>query len=289
MRFPAACLAIVVLITACTGPDPGTSSTASQDTGSTVTSVDPSGLVAPCLVEPAGFVESGALIVGDGIGDATTLGTISWESHPGCDRVEFGFLAESGAPAAAIGTSVATLAPEAAVIRLQYPETVVATGPNDVVIETGLVSAAYVVWTREGRLATDLHLTGAQNVAFSASMSVSPARSIVDIRPLENGDPAPMPPMVTDSLVVLSPTAGPATYPIRVTGYANTINGEVVIRYSAGGVVVEERQTVAAGDGSTWGEFSIVIDDGPSGTTELFVGTAVAEVERGITIELDIT
>jgi hypothetical protein len=289
MRFPAACLASLVFITACTGPDSGATPTATQSATSTVTSVDPSGLIAPCLVEPAGFVDSGAVIIGDGIGDATTLETIGWETHPGCDRVEFGFLTTSGAPASAIGTSVATLTPEASVIRIQYPETVVATGPNDVAINTRLVSAAYVVWTREGRLATDLHLSGEQSVAFSASTSSSPARSIVDIRPIENGDTIPAPPAVTDSLVVLTPKNGPASYPIRVTGYAKTRGGEVIIRYSSAGEVVEERQTVAAGDGSSWGEFSIVIDDGPVGTTEIFVGTVVADVERGVTINLEVT
>jgi hypothetical protein len=120
-------------------------------------------------------------------------------------------------------------------------------------------------------------------------MSASPARSIVDVRPIENGDLLPMPPTVTDSLVVLTPTIGPATYPIRVTGYAKTRGGEVIIRSSAAGEVVEERRTVAAGDGSSWGEFSIVIDNGPAGAIEIFVGAEVADVERGVTISLDMS
>jgi hypothetical protein len=288
MRFPAAaCLAMLVLVSACTAPDTGATSTAGQS-ATTSTSVDPSGLIAPCLLESAGFVDAGAVIIGDGIGDATTLETIRWETHPGCDRVEFGFLTRSGAPASAIGTSVATLTPEAGVIRIQYPETVVSTGPNDVAVDTALISAAYVVWTREGRLATDLHLAGNQNVAFAAATTTSPARSIVDIRPIEDGDTVAMPPTVTDSLVLLTPTTGPATYPIRVTGYAKARDGEVVIRYTASGELIEERRTVAAGDGSSWGEFSIVIDDGPSGATALYVGTVVADTERGITIDLEL-
>jgi len=291
MRFTAACVATLVILAACSSSDPATTTTAQRDDSpsSTVTTVNPEGLVAPCLVEPLGFIESGAVVVGDGIGDATTLAAIRWESHPGCDRVEFDFLASSGAPASAVGTSVATLTPEAGVIRIQYPETVITTGPNDVAIASGLVTAAYVVWTREGRLATDLHLSGEQNVAFSAQTATSPAQSIVDIRPLQSGEPPPPRPAITDSLVVLTPTAGTATYPIRVTGYAQSRSGEVVIRYQAAGETVEERRTVAAGDGSSWGEFSIVIDGGPTGSTELFVGTVVADEERGLTIALEVS
>jgi hypothetical protein len=288
MRPVALILLLTIIATACSDAEPDTNTTAGGAAGTSPTTVDPAGLVAPCLVEIAGYVPDGALVVGDGVGDATTLSSIRWETYPGCDRVEFGFLAASGAPASAVGTSVATLTSDAGVVRIQYPEGVSATGPSDTTIETDLVTAVYVVWTREGRLVTDLHLSDSQPVVFAASSATSPARTVIDLRPGAADGVPPTAPLISETLVLVSPTGGSATYPLRVTGYARGGDGQVVVRYRVAGAIVEERRTPTAGDGSSWGEFTLVIDDGPSGAAELFVGHVIGELEAGVTVTLEV-
>lgn len=288
MRPVSLILILTIIATACSESEPDTNTTVGGAAGTPPTTVDASGLVAPCLVEDSGYVPDGALVVGDGVGDATTLSAIRWETFSGCDRVEFDFLAASGAPASAVGTSVATLTPNTGVIRIQYPEGVSATGPSDTAIEAELVTASYVVWTREGRLATDLHLSASQPVVFAASSATSPARTIIDLKPGSADGVTPTVPLTSETLVLVSPTGGSATYPLRVTGYARAGDGDVVMRYQVAGAVVEERRTPAAGDGSSWGEFTLVIDDGPAGAADLFVGHVTGEREVGIAVTLEV-
>ena len=242
--------------------------------------------MAPCLIETDGYQTEGSLFIGEGVGDAAQVSAVAWESHAGCERVEIGFLTNSGAPASAVGRSSASWLPAAGVVRIEFPESVVESGPTDVTADSRFVRATYVVWTREGRLAADIHLKGEQAVEVRPDIETSPARALLDVRPAAEGAVV-MAPIVGDELVVISPSGGATAYPLRITGYTRPAGAAVDITFSVNGEVEQERRTISAGQEASWGEFSIVIDDGPTGAAEVIV-TSESAPDDGIAIPVEI-
>lgn len=171
------------------------------------------------------------------------------------------------------------------VVRLLFAESVdVVTQADTVFRAGGPIAAAYVVHTREGPLALDVHLNGPALVRAAAVGG--PPRLLVDAKP--GGGAVPAPAASARNLVVLEPRGGAIVYPIVIRGYARTFEANVIARLSKDGAVVASTHGTAADWSMTWGEFELTIVSGPSGPLDLFVGENDAESgrERGVHIAL---
>lgn len=189
------------------------------------------------------------------------------EQEPGCERFVVGFTTKTGAPATSIGDVNVEFLRDLGVIRIVLPN-LTETSITDGVFESPLVDRAYVVRSSDGSLYVDAHL-GAPARA-TAKVMQSPARVVVT---LESGGPALVDRAYrSDVVVLLTPRARRATYPITVSGYTRTFEGTVVVRLQKGGKVVEELVTTATDYLDAWGEFSSIIDSGPLGNVVLTVG-----------------
>jgi hypothetical protein len=277
---------LVLLITACSssGTDstaPPTS-TATTTTPPTPTTLD-SATVSPCLEGDAEFGDEGIVAsVGVNSGDARGIADLRWAAHAGCERFVVDLATVDGAPAIAVGeTSVALVEP--GILRIQLPETVTLTAVADNTFDGDLIQRAYVVRDRAGPLFVDLLLSGA--IEARASALESPARVIVDAKP-RSGEPGGTP-TIGENVVVTSPQAGEAGYPLQVAGYSRTFEANVVARIRGGGEEIV-LFTTATDYLETWGVFEMEFGEGPLGQVELFVGEddAADGSERGVTIPL---
>jgi hypothetical protein len=244
----------------------------------------------PCLLESPPFTDRGTTsVLGGARPDAQQLAGIDWVTTPECERIVFSFFTARGAPASQIGLSRLEFAPEQGILRIEMPRDVDASGVADALVEGALVERAFVVRSRSGSLAVDLHFVIGVAVEARGLLIGSPARLVVDLRPAEDGDPVGgSPPTIVGDIVVLSPSAGPAGYPLRVRGYARTRDDVVTARVATdGGPDIERRVTAAPSDDS-WGEFAVTISEGPSGSIMLLVSTdaGASSGESGASVPL---
>lgn len=223
------------------------------------------------------FVDDGPFPLEDtaAAGDAAAVGDLRWAAHDGCERLVIDFADKAGAPAASVGQAQAEVLRSIGVVRVTLPEVASVDPENtDAEFDGPLAHAAYVVRAAGGRgLYVDLHL-GSESQVHVEVLS-DPARVAVDLRP--GGGPIPEAAATGNFVVVATPRPGGETYPLTVTGYARTFEANVVVR-----IVQDDRQvfddfTTATDYTETWGHFSLVVSDGPSGTIELHVGEYSAE------------
>jgi hypothetical protein len=198
------------------------------------------------------------------------------------------FLTAGGAPAATLGPTSTDFRPEAGIVRITLPAAVSASAIADTTIDGTAIRRAFVVRTRDGNLAVDVHLAAGAVVAVRSTETRSPAQVIVDVKPDAAGIPRVDAPAVAENVVVLSPGPGPITYPITVTGYARTFEANVVARIRGSDGVGAEEVTTATDWLAAWGEFAVTITDGPTGEVTLFVGEDSAEDGTEIGVRLDL-
>lgn len=279
---------LALLISACSSS--GADSTTPTSSSAAPTTVAPTTLdsasVPPCLDGDAPFGEEGILgSVGVSSGDARGIAGLRWVAHEGCERFIVDLATVDGAPAIAVGETTVALV-EPGILRIQLPETVTLTAVADNTFEGDLIERAYVVRDRAGSLFVDLLL--ASTIEARTSALESPARVVVDAR-LGSGEPEGTP-TIGESVVVTSPLAGEASYPLQVAGYSRTFEANVVARIRDGGEATE-LFTTATDYLETWGVFELEFGEGPLGQVELFVGEADAAdgSERGVTIPLTMT
>lgn len=219
--------------------------------------------------------------------DRREVSDLRWEEHEGCERLVIDVAREDGEPADDVGIVSAAVLREHGVVRVRLPDvTTVDPDATETAVAGTLTSAAYVVRAEEGRsVEVDVHLADAAEA--SVSVLEEPGRVVVDLRP--GGSPVPGPPATDDLVVVLEPRPGGAGYPLTVAGYARTFEANVVVRIEQDGEQVEETFTTATSWAGTWGQFSLTIDDGPSGPIELHVGEYSAKDGswEGTVVELD--
>lgn len=277
----------VVLIAACSssGSDAG-STTASAVVTTTVT--PPTNAIAapppaPCLEGDAAFGSEGIVgAVGAASGDARGIAELRWAAHDGCERFVVDLATADGAPAIAVGnTTVAVVA--SGILRIQLPEAVTVTAVADNTFDGDMIERAYVVRDRAGSVFVDLLLAGP--VEARASALEAPARVAVDVKP--GSKELQSRPAVGVNIVVTTPVAGEADYPLRVAGYARTFEATVVARIRGEGEQTESF-TTATDYLEAWGVFEMEFADGPEGQVEMFAGEDSAEdgSERGVTIPL---
>ncbi len=213
---------------------------------------------------------------GDTSGDAAAISGFRWSAEEECERFVIDLVTSGGSPAATLGDTTVELRPASGFVRITLAPEVLTTSIADTIVDTPLVVAAYVVRLESGSLAVDLHLDAATGVRARAFAVGSPARVVVDLRPA-NSDPPVEPPRSTADVVLLGPLAGPAEYPLRVSGYARSAGRGLVavLAPASPDRVVESIEPVDGLD--AWGEFTTVFDDGPTGTVALLVGDDAAE------------
>jgi hypothetical protein len=267
-----------------------TTTTTTTVAAPTTTTIAPAGDLPPCLAGDTAFGRSGVVAAfGDDLDDAVQVASIRQESYDGCERVTVGFLTGDGAPAATLGPTDADFRPEAGIVRVTLPEEVTASAIADLTFDATAIRRAFVVRTRDGDLAVDLHLAATAVVVARAMGTRSPAQVLVDVTPDADGIARSNPPAIGDNVVVLSPGAGPITYPITITGYARTFEGTVVARLvTEDGTVATEETTTAADWLDAWGEFALTLTDGPTGPVVLFVGEDSPEDGREVGVRLDL-
>lgn len=243
--------------------------------------------VAVCLQgEP--FIADGAFsLAAEGPGDAHEVSELRWVAHEGCERFVIDFAAEDDTPAASVGEVRAEVLRDLGVVRVTLRQVEwVDQEATDAMFDGELARAAYSVWSDEGQwVYVDLHL--AEEAEAHVAVLEEPGRVLVDLR--LGGGPIP-PSAVSDKrVVVLEPRPGEQTYPLAVTGYARTFEANVVARIEQRGEEVFETFTTATAWADAWGHYSLSIEEGPSGPTELHVGEYSARdgTWEGVVVELE--
>ncbi len=292
MRSIRSILVLAVLLTACTaqGATTTTAATTTTTTAAATTTTPPADLPI-CLAGDLEFDSSGVVAAfGEDLHDAVQIASIRHESHEGCERLVVGFLTGDGAPAAILGPTATDFRPETGIVRITLPEAISASAIVDTTLDGAAIRQAFVVRTRDGNLAIDIHLAPEATVAVRSEGAQSPAQVIVDVKPDPDGIARLVTPAVADNIVVLSPGSGPITYPITVTGYARTFEATVVARLWGSEGIGAEQITTAADSLDVWGEFALTITDGPTGTVTLFVGEDSAQdgTEVGVRLGLEV-
>ena len=233
---------------------------------------------AACIIGDVPFATEGVIgSFGDDTGDASAIAGFRWSVEEQCERFVIDLATAGGSPAATLGATAATLRLPSGLIRVALPPEVQTTSIADTIVDTSLVTRAYVVRLADGGLAVDLHLEAPTGVRARAFAVGSPARVVIDLRPA-SADPPVDPPRTAPGVVLLGPPAGPAEYPLRVTGYARPVQGRLVAVLAPGTADRIELPIEPAGGIETWGEFTATFQTGPVGTTELLVGDPAAEI-----------
>ncbi len=221
----------------------------------------------PGCPEEGQFTEGGHVgRIDQGLSDATTIGTISWEETDACETFTISFETSEGAPATTPPTVIVDYLEPAPIIRIRLEvDTTVVT---DQLVETTLVDRLYVVSSLEGNMFIDLHL--AAPAQSRVDIDTSPAAVRIDLQPgiVEFARQ----PATSKLTVVTSPLDGATVEPTTaITGYTRTFEANVIVIGTADGQVVARANTTAADSIGTWGEFRTEIDLEP-GDVSLFVG-----------------
>ncbi len=290
MRWLRFALVPAVLLAACVASGSEATTTTSTMAAAATTTTTRAGNLPPCLAGDTEFGQSGVVAAfGNDLDDAVQIASIRREGYEGCERLVVDFLTGDGAPAATLGPTATSFRPEAGIVRITLPAEVTASAIADLTFDGTSIRQAFVVRTREGELAVDVHLAATAVVLVRSMGTRSPAQVIVDIKPDAEGIPRQNAPAVGENVVVLSPGPGPITYPIAVQGYARTFEGTVVARLTGGdGVTAVEEVTTATDWLDVWGEFALTLTDGPTGPIGLFVGEDSPEDGREVGVRLDL-
>ena len=226
-----------------------------------------------CLSGDLPFNNEGLVAaLGEDAGDATTLTQVRWDPSSNCERVTIVFGTASGAPASTLGPSGVSVIPFAGIVRVSLPPEVDASAIADTLIEGSLVESVYVVRDTEGIMFVDIQGVDEVPLTARAFTTTSPATLIIDIV-RSDGPAVPVGVTSTQSVTIVSPTPGPSPYPIVVDGYVEPGLLAVHIRLTVDDAAVVDRSVTVGGWTDTWQSLSTVIDDGPTGTAVLFVGT----------------
>ncbi|HSK05880.1 MAG TPA: Gmad2 immunoglobulin-like domain-containing protein [Acidimicrobiia bacterium] len=286
-------LALLLLLVACAPlPDGGdiasTRLPATTDAPLPPTSTIPIGPTQPPpgCPEDDGFVDGGRVMrVDQPTSDTNSVGLISWMAVDGCEQFTFRFETNEGAPATTPPTIVADFSESRQVLRLwtSAQSSVV----TDQLVETPLVDRMFVVRGLAGGIYVDLHLESPAQAR--AEVSNSPAHLTVYLEP--GIDPFDSTAVYGQTVVVTAPAVGAeavAGIPVDVTGYARTMEANVLIGATVDGQLVAETTATAADSTETWGEFSAPIQL-PPGQVSLFVGEPGPEEGDPIGVTIDLT
>ncbi len=216
--------------------------------------------------------------------DTSRLGLVTWQVDRSCERFGLEFETAEGAPATTPPTVVVDFLPSRQILRVWTD--VDATVITDQLVETALVNRLYVVRSLDGGMFIDFHLSAP--AWARVAITNSPARLGIELQP--GADPLGAPAVVTDQVVVTSPSVGTEIgTEVEVGGYARVFEANVMIVASLESETVAETNTTAADWATTWGEFRSAMTL-PPGQISLFVGeeSAVDGQSTGATLDLTV-
>lgn len=226
-----------------------------------------------CLSGDLPFSGDGLIAaLGGDEGDVSSISQIRWDKSTNCERITIVFGTESGAPATTLGPSAVSVIPYAGIVRIKLPAEVERSAVADTLLEGRLVRSVFVVRDEDQLVFIDIHAAEELPILARAFTTTSPATLVIDVIRADTSA-VPVGVTTTDSAVVVSPTPGMAEYPIDVDGYVEPGLSSVQIQVVASDTVAIDRSLSIPGYKDTWQSFSSTIEEGPSGTTVLFVGT----------------
>jgi hypothetical protein len=112
---------------------------------------------------------------------------------------------------------------------------------------------------------------------------------VLDLVPTDADRPI-TPATVEDGFVLLSPQPGVGLYPLRIAGYAAPDVDAVRIRITDQAGIAIDRSISTLSPTYAWHAFEATLDDGPSGTVDLFVGSVDENDDPtvGVVLPLDL-
>lgn len=285
MRSLATSIALLMLTSACTvsvGEPDETTTTLDAPTASTTSTTPetppesdpvPDEPAPPCRQGDHPYSTSGVISAFGGAGgDAAQVSGIRAGLFPGCERVIIDLLTADGAPAGSVGLVGVEYDETAGVVRINLPPAIRRTAVADLRLDGELVNRAFVVQTRSGPLALDIHVVAGSAAALRAFEVTEPSRIVVDFE-RDPDAPAVVGAATGTDIVITTPAAGSGGVPLVVTGYGQE---ELVEARLHDDRTAEPLAVVTADTASSteaWREFSLTFDDPPRGTVELYVGT----------------
>ncbi len=275
MRLGIPIAAALLVATACS-PDASPETTVPTDPEPTTTSTAPTAGTDPCIAGGLPFATDGLVAtVGEAESDATRIGGIVWQPSATCERLIVEFTTDTGSPASSLGLSGVSVLSGTGILRIALADRVTGTAVADLTTNGDLIDRIFVVRDVDGSLFIDI--VGAAGVAVGsrAFLQASPARLIVDL--IADADaPVPVGAAVSDTAVIPSPLPGPALYPLTVEAYAQPSLRSVRLLVISNDTITIDRTIAIEGASDAWQTISSRLDDGPSGTATVFVGTADA-------------
>ena len=263
-----AVMGLVLAACSATSESPGSTTTLAPET---TTTRAPSTEI--CLSGDLPFADDGLVAaLGDTEGDATSVSQIRWDPSGSCERLTVSFGTVSGAPAKTLGPSAISVISYAGIVRAGLPAEVEASAVADTLVEGSLVNSVFVVRDEDGFIFIDIHGADEMPIQARAFTTTSPATLVIDITRAETAA-TPVGVTTTGSAVVITPTPGPEPYPTVVDGYVEPGLLAVRVQLIESEDVVVDRSVSVNGYNDTWQSFTTTIEEGPSGTAVLFVGT----------------
>lgn len=232
----------------------------------------PDGDAAAVCLEGGPFVGDGTIEV-DGAGgsaDAHAVSGLRAAAHEGCERFVIDLATEGGDPAGTAGDVQAEFLRDLGVVRIELRDVeMVDSVATEASFGGPLAHSAYSVRSPDGRWTyVDLHV--GEPAEANVFVLEDPARVVVDLRP--GGGPVPEPTGDVNSVVILRPRPGEASYPLTVSGYSRLFEANTVVRLEVDGEEVFDDSTTATAWADAWGHYSLTIEDGPTGEVTLHVG-----------------
>ena len=284
MRFGIVIVGVALVLSACSpasvdAPDSSTTTQATTTTRAQSNEI--------CIAGDLPFGSDGLIsALGGDVGDATSLSAVHWDTSATCERLTFRFGSESGAPATTLGPTAVSVIPFAGVVRIMLPAEIARSAVADAVFEGSLVQAAYV-FRDESVVAIDIHAVDGVPITARAFTTTSPASLVIDVTRATT-DAVPVGVTATPTVVVINPTPGPNDYPIAVEGYIAPGMSSLHVQLLISGEPLVDRSMALGANTDTWQFFTSTIDEGPPGTSVLFVGTVDGngQADTGVRVSL---
>ena len=266
---------------------PAPVSTTAPPAAASTAAPDPTTAAAGPLPSCGGEFISGGVLpsLGSAQGDGAHIAGVSHFHTGGCERLEVLLTASDGSPSSALPPAEVELMADAGLLRMSFDPAVQTTSITDASFSGGLFNSVYVVRGLDGRLFVDAHLSRSVEAAAEAG----PSRLTVVLRGAA-GYPSSRP-SASPSTVVTSPAWYEAvSYPITVAGYARNFEANV-IGFTTGpdGTAGPAYHTSSADYIQTWGEFHLLIEEGPAGPVTLNAGDYDAESDDFHGVHLPLT
>ena len=255
--------AIALLAAACSGTASDSSSTTAPTSSTSTTTTIPSDEI--CKIGDLRFGDEGLVAaLGEDVGDANTISSIRWEGSSTCERLTVAFASSSGAPASSLGPTGVSVLAFAGVVRVQLPPELDSTAVADMLAEGDLVHRVFVVRSMDGSLSIDIHANRAEGGLWHEHSRPDPPQRWSSTSQLPTSSSAPSGAATSPIAIVMTPSPGPALYPLSIEGYAAPGADRLEVEFDGADDSTMNRTISLVGFNDAWQGFTSVITDGPS-------------------------